>query len=228
MAERLSASMRERLDALVAVGDDDPHSPLHRIKTGSSSPHGCNLGLYTMEKVAPASPTGGSSTSAIGVSSRRTSAPRSPPSSTASPASTPPAIGATARRRPATGSASPCRRRCCSGPSSSTPSSQTTTPRSTAARSSAPTATRPSCSTASSTTRATSISKSTTPTPTATPRSTSRPSGWSACGFCPRIRSLHRQRIYCADQGRNHGGSTASRPRTVVNPQEMQFMTSWS
>ena len=27
--------MRDRLDALVAVGDDDPHSPLHRIKTGS-------------------------------------------------------------------------------------------------------------------------------------------------------------------------------------------------
>ena len=38
MAERLSASMRERLDALVAVGDDDPHSPLHHIKTGSSNP----------------------------------------------------------------------------------------------------------------------------------------------------------------------------------------------
>ena len=38
MTERLSASMRDRLDALVAVGDDDPHSPLHRIKTGSSSP----------------------------------------------------------------------------------------------------------------------------------------------------------------------------------------------
>ena len=51
--------------------------------------------------------TGGSSTSATGVSSRRTSAPRWPPSSTASPASTPPATGATARRRPATGSASP-------------------------------------------------------------------------------------------------------------------------
>jgi len=38
MTERLSAAMRDRLDALVAVGDDDPHSPLHRIKTGSSSP----------------------------------------------------------------------------------------------------------------------------------------------------------------------------------------------
>ena len=38
MAERLSASTRDRLDALVAGGDDDPHSPLHRIKTGSSSP----------------------------------------------------------------------------------------------------------------------------------------------------------------------------------------------
>ena len=38
MAERLSAPMRDRLDALVAVGDDDPHSPLRRIKTGSSNP----------------------------------------------------------------------------------------------------------------------------------------------------------------------------------------------
>lgn len=38
MAERLSASMRDRLDALVDVGDDDPHSPLHHIKTGSSNP----------------------------------------------------------------------------------------------------------------------------------------------------------------------------------------------
>ena len=35
MAERLSAPMRDRLNALVAVGDDDPHSPLHRIKTGA-------------------------------------------------------------------------------------------------------------------------------------------------------------------------------------------------
>ena len=38
MAERLSASMRDCLDALVAVGDDDPHSPLHRIKTSPSNP----------------------------------------------------------------------------------------------------------------------------------------------------------------------------------------------
>ena len=38
MAERLSAPMRDRLDALVAVGDDHPHSPLHGIKTGTSSP----------------------------------------------------------------------------------------------------------------------------------------------------------------------------------------------
>ena len=38
MAERLSAPMRDRLDALVAVGDDQPHSPLHGIKTGTSSP----------------------------------------------------------------------------------------------------------------------------------------------------------------------------------------------
>ena len=38
MAERLSAPMRDRLDELVAVGDDPPHSPLHGIKTGTSSP----------------------------------------------------------------------------------------------------------------------------------------------------------------------------------------------
>ena len=38
MAERLSAPMRERLDALVAVGDDHPHSSLHRIKASSSNP----------------------------------------------------------------------------------------------------------------------------------------------------------------------------------------------
>ena len=148
--------------------------------------HGCNLGLYTpWRRSHPTSPTGGSSTSAIGASSRRTSAPRSPASSMASPALTPLAIGATARRQPATGNTSPCRTRCCSEPtapasttsrSSSTPSSPTTTPRSTAVRSSAPTATRPSCSTACFTTRAASTSKSTTPTPTVTPRSTSPPS----------------------------------------------------
>ncbi len=38
MAERLSAPMRDRLDALVAVDDDQPHSPLNRIKASSSSP----------------------------------------------------------------------------------------------------------------------------------------------------------------------------------------------
>ena len=38
MAERLSAPMRDRLDELVAVGDDQPHSSLHGIKTGTSSP----------------------------------------------------------------------------------------------------------------------------------------------------------------------------------------------
>jgi len=38
MAEHLSATMRDRLDALVAVGDDHPHSPLHDIKAGTSSP----------------------------------------------------------------------------------------------------------------------------------------------------------------------------------------------
>ena len=38
MAERLSVPMRTRLDALVAVDDDQPHSPLHRIKASSSNP----------------------------------------------------------------------------------------------------------------------------------------------------------------------------------------------
>ena len=38
MTESLSAPMRDRLDELVAVGDDHPHSPLHGIKTGASSP----------------------------------------------------------------------------------------------------------------------------------------------------------------------------------------------
>ena len=37
MAERLSAPMRDRLDA-PAAGDDDPHSPLHQIKASSSNP----------------------------------------------------------------------------------------------------------------------------------------------------------------------------------------------
>ena len=30
--------MRDRLDALVAIGDDHPHSPLHQIKASSSNP----------------------------------------------------------------------------------------------------------------------------------------------------------------------------------------------
>ena len=38
MAERLSAPMRDRLDALIAVDDDQPHSPLNRIKASSSNP----------------------------------------------------------------------------------------------------------------------------------------------------------------------------------------------
>ena len=38
LAERLSAPMRDRLDALVVVSDDHPHSPLHRIKASSSNP----------------------------------------------------------------------------------------------------------------------------------------------------------------------------------------------
>ena len=37
--------------------------------------------------------------------------------------------------------------------------------------------------------------------------------------FCPRIRSLHRQRIYCADQGRDHGvlEPVLKRGRQAVN-----------
>ena len=38
MAERLSAPMREGLNALVVVVDDQPHSPLNRIKASSSNP----------------------------------------------------------------------------------------------------------------------------------------------------------------------------------------------
>ena len=37
MAERLWAPMRDRLDALIAVDDDQPHSPLNRIKASSSN-----------------------------------------------------------------------------------------------------------------------------------------------------------------------------------------------
>ncbi len=36
MAGALSAPMREGLDALVAVDDDQPHSPLNRVKANSS------------------------------------------------------------------------------------------------------------------------------------------------------------------------------------------------
>ena len=38
MAGRLSAPIREGLDALVAVDDDQPHSPLNRIKASSANP----------------------------------------------------------------------------------------------------------------------------------------------------------------------------------------------
>ena len=38
MAARLSAPMRHRLAALVAVGDDQPHSPLQRITASASNP----------------------------------------------------------------------------------------------------------------------------------------------------------------------------------------------
>ena len=38
MAERLSVRCAYRLEELVAVGDDQPHSPLYGIKTGTSNP----------------------------------------------------------------------------------------------------------------------------------------------------------------------------------------------
>ena len=38
MAQRLSSPMRERLDALLEVGEEDPFSPLNRIKSAPSSP----------------------------------------------------------------------------------------------------------------------------------------------------------------------------------------------
>ena len=38
LAERLSAPMRDRLDALIAVDDDQPHSPLNRIKASPPNP----------------------------------------------------------------------------------------------------------------------------------------------------------------------------------------------
>ena len=90
----------------------------------------------------------------------------------------PPATGATARRRPATGSASPCRTRCCSGPTAPAfndfalefhPVVADNYAPFYSPRSSAPTATRPSCSTACSTTRATSTSKSAALSSTAPP-----------------------------------------------------------
>ena len=190
--------------------------------------HGCNLGLYTMEKVAPdiayrrlkyvsdwrlVEENQRAALAAIvhGIS-RLDAAGHWGDGTTSASDGQRFAIPQKVLQRPtAPASTTSC--------SSSTPSSPTTTRRSTAARSSAPTATRPSCSTACSTTRATSTSKSTTPTPTATPRSTSRPSGWSACGFCPRIRSLHRQRIYCADPDRDHGvlEPVLKRGRRAVN-----------
>ena len=43
MAERLSAPMREGLDALVAVDDDQPHSPLNRIKASSTGVLGVDV-----------------------------------------------------------------------------------------------------------------------------------------------------------------------------------------
>ena len=193
-----------------------------------SSPTAATSASTPWRRSPPTSPTGGSSTSATGVSSRRTSGPRSPPSSTASPASTPPATGATARRRPATGSASPCRRRCCSGPtarasttsrSSSTPSSPTTTPRSTAARSSATDRDAPFMLDGVLYHESDlDLEEHYTDTHGYTEINFAA-FGMVGMRFCPRIRSLHRQRIYCADQGRDHGvlEPVLKRGRRAVN-----------
>ena len=81
----------------------------------------------------------------------------------------------------------------------------TTTPRSTAARSSAPTATRPSCSTACCTTRATSTSEEHYTDTHGYTEINFAAFGMVGMRSCPRMRSLHRQRIYCADPGRDHG-----------------------
>ena len=53
--------------------------------------------------------------------------------------------------------------------------------------------------------RATSTSKSTTPTPTGNTEINFAAFGMVGMRFCPRIRSLHCQRIYCADPARDHG-----------------------
>ena len=75
------------------------------------------------------------------------------------------------------------------------------------------------CSTACSTTRATSTSKSTTPTPNGYTEINFAAFGMVGMRFCPRIRSLHRQRIYCADPARDHGvlEPVLQRGRRAVN-----------
>ena len=60
--------MRDRLDALVAVGDDDPHSPLHRIKTGS----------FVFERGRPAGAALESAPGRAGAARRRWLASRAP------------------------------------------------------------------------------------------------------------------------------------------------------
>ena len=88
-----------------------------------------------------------------------------------------------------------------------------TTPRSTGCP------TRPSCSTACSTTRATSTSKSTTPTPTATPRSTSPRSQCSACASARASAASTASVSTAPTQGRNHGvlEPVVQRGRRAVN-----------
>ena len=150
-----------------------------------SSPMAATSASSPWRRSLPISLTNTSSASVTGASSKTISGPPSPRLWTAFPAWMLPATGEKAGRRPATDNALPCRTACCSEPTapasmtspwSSTPSSLTTTRRFTADPSNAPTATPPSFSTACCTTKATSISKSTTPTRTAIPRSTSLPS----------------------------------------------------
>ena len=125
--------------------------------------HGCNLGLYTMEKLAPGIPY----RKLRHVSDWRL-VEENQRAALASIVHGISRLDATARwgdgrtSAASDGSASPCPGRSCRGPTapasttsrwSSTPSSPTTMPRSTAVRSNAPTATHRSCSTACSTTK---------------------------------------------------------------------------
>ena len=162
----------------------------------------------------PPAPTGGSRTSALGAASRRTRAPRAPALSMASPASTPRASGATARRQPATGTASPCRTRGCSAPSSTRVNDVALECYSCVADHDAPFSSRPIECTARdapvvldgvrSHERDLDLDAHDTDTHGDTEINVA---AFALVGLrvCPRMRRLHRQRISCADPARDHG-----------------------